>query len=199
LEDTASTSVVVQASGVGYYGPRGDEMVVEDDAPGSDFLAGVCVDWEASTRQNGQTWRQVVLRTGVVLARHGGALARLLPVFRLGLGGRLGSGRQWFPWIHLSDQVRAIEHLIDSPVSGPFNLAAPAPVTSGEFVKALGRALGRPVPWVIPAPVLSLMFGEMAITVLAGQRAVPRRLEASGFEFRYPEVESALRSTLRPD
>jgi uncharacterized protein (TIGR01777 family) len=185
--------VLVQASGIGYYGPRGDETVDESTPPGTDFLAELCVEWEASTSGvAGVGVRHVATRTGVVLTREGGALMRLLPIFRLGLGGRLGNGNQWFPWIHIDDQVAAIAHLIHAQVSGPFNLTAPAPVTNREFTSALARSLRRPAPWVVPGPALKLGLGELAATLLTGQNAVPRRLQESGFRFEFNDLGTAL-------
>jgi len=193
--------VLVQASATGYYGPRSkvpDEVVDEDTPPGSDFLAEVCLEWEASTRAAEDLGvRRAVLRTGVVLARGGGALPRMVLPFRFFAGGPLGSGRQWLPWIHLSDEVAAIRFLIDNEsASGAFNLTAPEPVTSTEFARTLGRVLGRSAAFRVPAAVLRLAFGEMATVLLDGQRAVPSRLGELGFRFRYPELDSALRDVL---
>ena len=193
MKASARPSVVVQSSGVGYYGPRGDERVDESTTPGNDFLARLCVEWEASTAGVQDVGvRHVATRTGVVLTPKGGALARLLPIFKLGLGGRLGSGKQWFPWIHIDDQVAAIAHLISQPVSGPFNLSAPAPVTNRVFTSALGHAIGRPTPWVVPGLALRIGLGELATTLLTGQKAVPHRLQESGFTFRFTDLDVAL-------
>lgn len=191
--------VVVQASAVGYYGPCGDEEVTEDHPPGSDFLARVCVEWEASTAPVEELGvRRPILRTGIVLSAEGGALPRMLPPFKLGLGGRLGSGRQWFPWIHIRDEVRAIRFLVEQEnASGPYNLTAPNPVTNAEFTQALGRVLGRPALFPVPALALKLIFGEMATVLLDGQRAVPRRLLDAGFTFEFTDVETALRNLLK--
>ncbi len=186
--------VVIQASAVGYYGPHGDEEVDEDTPPGNDFLARVAVDWEASTapvEEHGV--RRVIIRTGIVLTPEGGALARMLLPFRLGLGGPLGSGRQWFPWIHIADEVGAIRFLMENEATqGPYNLTAPNPVRQREFARALGRVLRRPAFLPVPAFALRLLFGEMADVLLTGQRAVPRRLLEAGYTFRFPDLEPAL-------
>lgn len=190
---------LIQASAVGYYGPRGDEILTEEAAPGSDFLAQVCVRWEAST-QAVETLglRRAVIRTGVVLSTRGGALPRLLLPFRFFVGGPLGSGQQRFPWIHIDDQVGAIRFLIEnSAARGPFNLAAPNPPTNKEFVQQLGQALGRPALLPVPGLALKLLFGEMATVLLDGQRAAPRALEAAGFTFAHPEAGPALRDLLQ--
>jgi uncharacterized protein (TIGR01777 family) len=191
-------AAVLQSSGVGYYGECGDEEVGEDHPPGSDFLAQVAVDWEASTAEvEALGVRRVVLRTGVVLDRAGGALAKLLPPFRLGLGGPLGGGRQWFPWIHMADEVGAILFLLASePASGPFNLCAPQPVTSRDFARALGRQLGRPAVLPVPAAALRLALGELAGALLRSQRVLPRRLLAAGYRCGFPELAGALADLL---
>lgn len=192
--------VLIQASAVGYYGPRGDEEIPEDSTPGSDFLAETSVAWEASTAAVEQ-WgvRRPVIRTGVVLSTHGGALPRMLPPFRLGVGGPLGSGKQWFPWIHIADEVGAIRFLIETEeATGPYNLTAPGPVTNAGFARALGRVLRRPAFMPVPAFVLRLLFGEMATVLLDGQRAVPRRLLEAGYRFRFTDIEDALRDLLLP-
>ena len=188
--------VFLSGSAVGYYGDRGDLPVDETAAPGSDFLARVCADWEAAAAPIADAGvRLVLMRTGIVLSPHGGALQRLLPIFRLGGGGPLGSGRQWMSWIGLTDQVRAIEHaLFTESVSGPANLVAPNPVTNAEFAATLGRVLVRPALVPVPSFALELLYGEMArATLLSGQRALPRVLAAAGFEFAAPTLEAALR------
>ena len=191
--------VLVQASAVGYYGPRGDEEVDEDTPPGDDFLGRVAVEWEASTAAvEEQGVRRVVIRTGIVLTPEGGALGRMLLPFRLGLGGPFGSGRQWFPWIHIADEVGAIRFLIENEATrGPYNLTAPNPVRQKEFARALGRALRRPAFLPVPAFALRLLFGEMADALLTGQRAIPRRLLEAGYTFRFPTLETALRNLLQ--
>lgn len=196
--DGRAPAVLAQASAVGYYGDGGDREVTEDQPPGDGFLATVSRDWEASTAAAAALGvRRVMLRTGIVLAREGGALAKLLPVFRAGLGGPLGGGRQWFPWIHLADEVAAILFLLADPgAEGAYNLCAPRPVTNRDFARALGRRLHRPALLRVPAPLLRLVLGEMASSLLAGQRAVPRRLLDRGFAFRFPGLDAALADLL---
>jgi hypothetical protein len=196
---TRKPGVVIQASAVGYYGHRGDQEVTEEAAPGNDFLAQISAEWEASTAPAG-AWgvRRAIIRTGIVLDAHDGALPRMALPFRLFVGGPLGSGRQWFPWIHIADEVAAIRFLLEKDdASGPFNLAAPNPFTNAEFSRILGRVLGRPAFMPTPALALRLVFGEMATILLDGQRAVPRRLLQLGFTFRFPGAEAALQGLLR--
>ena len=190
--------VVIQASGVGYYGPCGDEEITEETPPGHDFLAKAAADWEASTASlEAPEVRRVVIRTGVVLSTEGGALPRMLLPFRLFAGGRLGSGRQWFPWIHIADEVGAIRFLIESETAnGPFNLTAPAPLTNAEFSRLMGQRLRLPAFMPTPGFTLRLLFGEMATVILDGQRAIPRRLLQLGFTFQFPEAGSALTDLL---
>ena len=191
--------VLLNASAVGYYGSRGDEVLSESSAPGSGFLAGVTVEWERATAAAAEAGvRVVLLRTGVVLSAEGGALAKMLPPFRLGMGGPLGSGEQWMSWIALEDHLHAMEHalFVDS-VSGPVNLVSPNPVRNLHFATTLGRVLTRPAVIPVPAVALELLYGEMAReTILASQRALPAALSASGFDFQYPTLEGALRATL---
>lgn len=192
-------AVLVSGSAVGYYGPRGDEVVDEATSAGDDFLSHVCVAWEAEARKAAAAGVRVALvRTGLVLAREGGALPRLVLPFRLGAGGPLGSGRQWMPWIHLDDLVALLVFLIERPgLEGPFNGTAPNPVRNRDFARSLGRVLGRPSWLPAPAFALRLALGEMAdALLLSGQRAVPRRAQQAGFRFRFPEVEPALRDLL---
>jgi uncharacterized protein (TIGR01777 family) len=191
--------VLVQASAVGFYGPRGDELVTEETPPGNDFLAHTCVAWEASTAPvESQGVRRVVARTGVVLSRSGGALPRMLTPYRWFVGGRLGSGRQWMPWIHIADEVGALRFLIERPdARGPFNLSAPAPLTNSRFGRALGRAMRRPSLMPAPAFALRRLLGEMSQIVLEGQRAVPERLLALGYSFQFPEAKPALEILVR--
>jgi uncharacterized protein (TIGR01777 family) len=194
-------SVLVSASAVGYYGDRGDEQLVESSPPGNDFLAEVVRAWEAALEPASSAGLRVVrLRFGVVIAREGGALERLLTPFRLGVGGQLGNGRQWMSWISLTDAVRAIRFALTEPdLEGPANAVAPQPVKNAEFTRALGTVLGRPTLFTVPTIALRLAFGEMAeVTLLASQRAVPERLEAAGFRFQHPRIEDALRAALDP-
>lgn len=191
--------VFASGSAMGIYGNRGDEVLFETSAIGRDFLAELAADWEAEAdRATPAGVRVVKLRTGLVLSPRGGALARLLLPFRLGVGGRVGSGRQWVSWIALSDTVRAIRHLIASDgVIGPVNLAAPNPVTNAELASTLGKVLHRPTLIPVPAFALRMAFGEMGeATLLASQRMEPRRLLESGFRFDHPSLESALRYEL---
>jgi len=190
--------VAIQSSAVGYYGPQGDQELAEEAPPGSDFLAQLCVEWEASTAPvEALGVRRAVVRSGVVLSARDGALPRMLLPFKLFAGGPLGNGRQWLSWIHIADEVAAIRFLIETEeASGPFNLTAPHPLTNAEFGRAVGRVLGRPAWLPAPALALRLALGEMATVVLDGQRAVPRRLLDLGFTFRFPEAEAALRDLL---
>ena len=183
--------VLINASAVGYYGGRGDEVLDESAAPGADFLANVARQWEAEAQR--APVRSVQLRTGIVLSARGGALEKMLPPFKAFVGGPVGSGRQWFPWIHLADEVAAILWCIDREVTGPVNLAAPGIVTMKEFAKALGRALHRPSWAPVPAAPLRILLGEFASALLEGQRAVPKKLLDSGFRFRFENVDAALR------
>jgi uncharacterized protein (TIGR01777 family) len=190
--------VIIQASGVGYYGPHGDEEVTEETPPGHDFLGRLAVDWESSTaplKALGVRW--AAIRTGVVLSPAGGALPRLLLPFRFLVGGRLGSGKQWFPWIHIADEVGAIRFLIENEAaSGPFNLTTPFPITNAGFCRLLEQQLRRPSLVPTPAFLLRLLFGEMATALLNGQRAVPKRLLQMGFTFRFREIGPALQELL---
>jgi uncharacterized protein (TIGR01777 family) len=186
--------VFVNASAVGVYGGRGEEEVTEASSPGDDFLAGVCKASEAeASRAESLGVRTVLLRTGVVLSREGGALKQMLPPFKAFVGGPIGSGKQWLPWIHLDDEVALILWAIDGSVRGPVNAVAPAPVRMKEFAHSLGRALHRPALFSVPPLVLRLGLGEMAEVLLEGQRALPRKALDAGFRFRFPELDPALR------
>jgi uncharacterized protein (TIGR01777 family) len=192
--------VLIQASAVDYYGVHGDEEVTEETPPGNDFLTRICIDWEASTANVEQMGvRRAVIRTaGVVLSTKGGAFPFVMLPFRFFVGGRLGSGQQWFPWIHIADEARAIRFLIDNPnASGAFNVCSPNPLTNAEFSRILGRVMGRPSFIPTPAFAMRLLLGEKAMLVLEGQRQIPRRLQAMGFSFRFPEAEAALRDLLK--
>ena len=190
--------VIVSASAVGFYGDRGDQELDELSAPGTGFLPNMCQEWERETMKAlGLGIRAVVVRTGIALSTRGGALAKMLLPFRLGLGGPVGGGRQWMPWIHIDDVVAAYRYVISNQdIVGAVNATAPNPVTNGDFSRALGRALSRPA--VLPAPgfALKLLFGQMAEIVLEGQRVVPKKLQESGFEFRHRNIEEALRNVL---
>jgi uncharacterized protein (TIGR01777 family) len=186
-------SVLVSQSATGYYGPRGDEVLDEQALHGSDFLAQVVTAWEGEAEQAASLTRVVCTRTGVVVSPGGGALAKMLPFFRLGLGGPVAGGRQYIPWVHLEDVVGAMIFAIDSTeASGAANLTAPNPVTNAEFSRALGHALRRPAVLPVPGFGLRLLYGEMSEIVIGGQRAVPRRLQDLGYQFRHPEIGPAL-------
>lgn len=191
--------VFICSSAVGFYGSRGDEVLTEASAPGTGFLAELCVEWEsAADEAQALGMRVVKLRTGMVLGPSGGALQQMLPAFRLGVGGRLGSGRQWMPWVHLDDHLDLVEFALDEAgVSGPLNATAPDPVTNREFTATLARALHRPAFLPAPAFALQALFGEMASVLLDSQRVIPRAALDAGFEFRHPELGPALQDILR--
>ena len=190
-------SVLVCSSAIGYYGSRGDEVLTEMSAPGSGFMAEVCVAWEREADlAESLGIRLVKLRTGVVLAGHGGALAKMLPPFKAGMGGKLGHGDQWMSWVHIDDLVGIVQMAIENSLSGPVNGTAPNPVTNADFTKALGHALSRPAVVPMPAFTLKFMFGEMADVMLASQRVLPKAAEAAGYKFRYPELAPALASAV---
>jgi len=186
----------VSASAVGYYGTSFTETFVETSSPGTDFLARVCLDWEReANRATELGMRVAVVRTGLVLGSDGGALPLMLPAFRFGLGGRLASGRQWMSWIHIEDLIDAYLHAIDG-TEGAINATAPEPVTNAEFTRVLGRVLRRPTMFPVPEFALKALFGEGAMILSEGQRVLPERTLASGYHFRYPDLEPALRSLL---
>lgn len=189
-------AVFLSASAIGIYGDRGDEPLTEDSAAGADFLAGICLEWERLAQRAAAASRVVLLRTGLVLDRSGGALPPLALPFRLFVGGPVGSGRQYMSWIHLDDWVGLVTWaLTTNIVSGPLNLTAPAPVTNADFGRALGHALGRPSFMPTPAFALRLALGEMAdALILGGQRVLPAKAEGMGYQFRYPQLEGALRA-----
>ena len=193
----ARPSIFVSASAVGFYGNGGDEELSEAAPRGEGFLAELCADWEAQARRVAFLGvRSVQLRTGIVLSKEGGVLPRMLLPFKLGLGGRLGSGRQWMSWIGLEDASRAIEFALNEPIEGPLNLVAPSPITNREFTEALGRQLRRPTVLPLPALQLRLLFGSGRANelFLASQRAIPNRLQEAGFTFEQPEIGGALRA-----
>jgi uncharacterized protein len=191
-------SVLVSASAVGYYGERGDEVLREDSAPGDEFQAELCAAWEAEAMRVTELGMRVcTLRFGVVLGRDGGALARMLPAFRLGLGGPLGSGSQWLSWIHRDDAVSMIQWaLARQNASGAYNATAPEPVTNADFTQALASVLHRKARLRIPRPLLRLIFGQMSHLILSGQKVLPARLQEAGFIFRHPELRGALEHLL---
>ncbi|MEX3173060.1 TIGR01777 family oxidoreductase [Serratia quinivorans] len=186
--------VLISGSATGYYGDQGQAVVTEDEAPHDEFTHQLCQRWESLALQaQSDATRVCLLRTGVVLAAKGGALAKMLPPFRLGLGGPIGDGRQYLPWIHLEDMVDGIVYLLDhQTLQGPFNMVAPYPVHNEQFAAQLANVLDRPAFLRVPAFAMRLLMGEAAVLVLGGQRAVPKRLEEAGFSFRFLELEQAL-------
>ena len=192
-------AVFLSASAIGYYGNRGDELLKESSAPGNDFLADVCVEWEAATKASVEKGiRTVFARFGVILDSDGGALAKMLTPFRMGIGGKVGDGKQWMSWITLEDVVAALRFLIaDESISGPVNVVAPNPVTNAEFTRTLGRTLSRPTIFPMPAFGARLAFGEMAdALLLSSQKVQPSVLEDKGFRFSWPTLEPALKHVL---
>ena len=186
--------VLVSASAVGYYGEQGDRPVTEDTPPTPGFTHDLCAAWEREAAKAGELGVRVCLmRIGVVLDQGGGALAKMLPAFRMGAGGRLGSGNHWFPWIHRADVTAICQWLLENDKArGAYNVGAPNPVTNAEFTRALGRALGRPTVLPMPEAALKLLFGEMSELLLVSDRMLPKRLLDEGFEFRYPDLDRAL-------
>ena len=188
----------VSASAIGYYGTSRTATFTEASSPGDDFLARVCVRWEAEARRAAELGMRVSLvRTGIVLGTEGGALAKLLPIFRLGLGGVVASGAQWYSWIHIDDQIGIYLHAIDG-VDGVLNATAPHPVKNRDFTHALGRAVHRPTLFPVPGFAPSLLLGEGGVILTEGQRVVPERTLATGYTFRFPELDEALRSLVSP-
>ena len=190
-------NVFISGSAVGYYGPLGDEIATEERPAGSDFLATVCLRWEAeATRAAGAATRVACIRTGLVIEQDGGALPKMLPPFKLGAGGPVGSGRQYWPWVHRDDWIALVRWTIETgSATGPINATAPNPVTNAQFSRALGRAMHRPAFMPAPAFALRLLLGEMAdALLLSGQRATPAKAERLGFTFRYKELDDALRA-----
>jgi uncharacterized protein (TIGR01777 family) len=188
---TAKPKVFISGSAIGFYGETGNRAVNESDRGGDDFLAAVCREWEAAADLAGGT-RTVKIRTGLVLEPTGGALGRMLPLFRFGLGGKIGSGKQWWSWITLHDEIRAICHLLESEVSGPINLTSPNPVTNQEFTAALARALHRPALFPVPGIALKTVLGGFSTEILGSKKVLPTALTESGFTFDYPHLVNAL-------
>jgi uncharacterized protein len=185
--------VLVCASAIGYYGSRGEDTLTESSPPGTGFLPEVCVAWEREAQAAESLGTRVVMvRTGVVLDPKGGALQRMLPPFRMGLGGRIGTGRQWMSWIHIQDLVSLYVYALDHPLRGPVNGVAPEPERNSDFTRALASALHRPAILPVPSAMLQLLFGEMSEVLLASQRVLPRQAESAGFSFRYPRLPAAL-------
>lgn len=193
--------VVIQASAVGYYGTHGDEILDEDAPPGDDFLARLCVDWENSTGAVDEHGvRHAIIRSGLILSTKEGSLPRVILPYKLFVGGPFGSGDQWWSWIHLHDEVRAIRFLLrNEDAKGPFNLTSPNPKTNSDFGRALARVMRRPHLIPVPGFAMRALFGEVSMVVLEGQRVMPRRLQELGFEFEYPQLEAALRHLFRQD
>ncbi|HGY2793476.1 TPA: TIGR01777 family oxidoreductase [Citrobacter amalonaticus] len=191
-------SVLISGSATGYYGDLGEVVVTEEEPPHNEFTHKLCARWEqiACKAQSDKT-RVCLLRTGVVLAPKGGILGKMVPPFRLGLGGPIGNGRQYLAWIHIDDMVNAILWLLDNDLRGPFNMVSPYPVRNEQFAHALGHALQRPAILRVPATVMRLLMGESSVLVLGGQRALPKRLEAAGFPFRWYDLEEALADVVR--
>ncbi len=191
--------VVIQSSAVGYYGTPGDQILTEDSPAGDDFQADVCKQWEDSTKTvEGMEVRRVVIRSGVVLSMDGGAFPRMLLPFKLMVGGPIGNGSHWFPWIHIDDEIKAIRFLIENEgAKGVFNVMAPNPLTNGDFTHEVGKIMQKPAVIPVPKLALQLMFGEMAIILIEGQRAIPKRLQEHNFEFVYPTVEPALKNLFK--
>ena len=197
LADAERPAVLVSQSATGFYGPRGDEPLDEQASAGDDFLADVVKAWEDEASAAAAAMRVARARSGVVLSASGGALAKMLPFFKLGIGGPVAGGHQYVPWIHLDDVVGALLQCVDAEdATGPVNVTAPNPVTNADFSRALGHALGRPAVLPVPGFAIRLLYGEMAEMVTTGQRVVPGRLGQLGYEFRHPEVQPALRDVL---
>jgi uncharacterized protein (TIGR01777 family) len=190
--------VLICGCAIGYYGSRGDEVLAESSAPGSDFLAKLCVDWEKEA-QAAETlgMRVVCVRTGIVLDSRGGALPRMLTPFKMGVGGKLGSGKHWMSWIHRDDLAGLFQFALANPVSGVFNGVAPNPVTNADFTRTLAAAVHRPAIFPVPSFALHLLFGEMGDFLLASQRVAPKAADAAGFKFRFPELAGALSDVLK--
>ncbi|RJR36545.1 MAG: TIGR01777 family protein [Deltaproteobacteria bacterium] len=199
LEKGDRRQLLCSTSAVGYYGSRGDEELTEESPPGDDFLARLCLDWEAEAlKARDLGIRVVITRFGIVLGKGGGALQQMARAFRMFVGGRLGSGSQWFSWMHQEDHARAFLFVKDHPeIVGPVDFTAPNPVRNLELTRALGRVLGRPTFMPAPAFMVRLVLGELGEVFLSGQKVVPRKLLAAGFEFRYPLIDQALEDLLR--
>jgi uncharacterized protein (TIGR01777 family) len=195
---TTRPKTLICASAIGYYGSRGDETLTESSPPGSDYLAEVCQAWEKAAQDAESLGMRVVrVRTGLVLDMRGGALPRMLPPFKLGIGGKLGSGRQWTSWIHIEDLAGIFHLALAAPIQGPVNGVAPNPVTNADFTRALGATVKRPAILPVPGMALGLLFGEMSDVLLASQRVLPKAAEEAGYRFRFPHVGAALADLLK--
>ncbi len=192
-------AVLLQASAVGYYGPRSDEPLTESGPPGSDFLANLCKEWEASTQEvEAMGVRRVVIRTGIPLTLKGGAFPLLVLPFQLFAGNWFGSGKQYYPWIHFEDYIAALQFLIENPkASDVYNLSAPNPVSNREFARTLGKVMRRPVLMPVPRFAFEIAMGEVATVVMDGQRMIPKKLQEQGFTFKFPSFEQAARDLLK--
>ena len=195
---TGQSVTLCSASGAGYYGNRGDDLLKEDEKPGDDFLASVSVDWEAEAlKGTDKGIRVAVMRFGVVLGKGGGALAKMIPAFKSFVGGPIGSGTQWFPWMHLTDLMAAMLFIFEHPqVSGPLNFCAPHPVRNRQLANTLGEVLGRPAIMPAPAFMIRMVLGEFGNVLLDSQRTIPDKLLTYGFEFQYPDIKSAIRAVV---
>ncbi len=195
---SGNPKVLINGSAIGYYGPHGNEDLTEESGPGHDYLAKICVDWEKATQPAvNHGIRVVLLRTGIVLAAGGGALQKMLPPFKMFVGGPIGSGKQYMSWIHIEDEVGLILFALDHPeVNGPINATAPNPVTNQEFSRVLGKVLGRPSFLPTPGFALRVMLGESAQIITSGQKVLPRKALTAGYAFQFPELERALRHLL---
>jgi uncharacterized protein len=193
----AGPKVLVSASAIGYYGERGDEILTENAGPGEGFLADVCRGWEAEADRAAQFGVRVMrLRIGFVLGKNGGALGKMIPAFKAGVGGKLGSGKQWMPWVHIDDVVEMFARAVESDMSGVWNATAPNPVRNEEFTKELGRVLHRPAFFPVPGFALKIAFGEMGEHMLDSARVVPEAALTAGYRFRFSELGAALRDLL---
>lgn len=190
--------VFISASAIGWYGETGNRAVTESDRPGDDFLAAVCKEWEAAADIANST-RVVKIRTGLVLDPTGGALGKMLPLFRFGLGGKLGNGKQWWSWITLHDQIRAMCYLLEKPIEGPVNLTAPNPATNQEFTAALARAMHRPALFPVPSLALKIALGGFSTEILGSKKVLPTKLTDAGFNFDYPHIAPALAELIDKD
>lgn len=191
------SALLINASAVGYYGDKGDTLVTEDSLPGDDFLAKTCIEWEKRALKAKEKGAKVIItRVGVVLGRTGGMLPKILPIFKLGLGGTLGKGNQWFPWIHIKDLVSAILFLIKKEKEGIYNFVSPNPVTNKKFTKTLGKVLKRPTLLPVPVFMMKLIFGELANIIICSIRAYPKNLLELGFKFKFETIEDALKDLI---
>lgn len=191
------SALLINASAVGYYGDKGDTLVTEDSLPGDDFLAKTCIEWEKRALKAKEKGAKIIIaRVGVVLGTTGGMLPKILPIFKLGLGGTLGKGNQWFPWIHIKDLVSAILFLIKKEKEGIYNFVSPNPVTNKEFTKTLGKVLKRPTLLPVPVFMMKLIFGELANIITCSIRAYPKNLLELGFKFKFETIEDALKDLI---